>query len=41
MDNVIHGGDAVAELKPPCPQLPGFPRRAVIHGGDAVAELKL
>ena len=38
---VIHGGDAVAELKPAavlCPQTAVRP--SVIHGGDAVAELK-
>ena len=36
---VIHGGDAVAELKPPlCHSVRR--RSYVIHGGDAVAELK-
>ncbi len=37
---MIHGGDAVAELK----LNPGFAGSGfarVIHGGDAVAELKL
>ena len=40
--HVIHGGDAVAELKLPGPSWAASTRRAgVIHGGDAVAELKL
>ncbi len=37
---VIHGGDAVAELKPFQEKCMGYCIH-VIHGGDAVAELKL
>ena len=38
--DVIHGGDAVAELKRIAERKP-LARCSVIHGGDVVAELKL
>ena len=38
---VIHGGDAVAELKRALPLSLTPAPPTVIHGGDAVAELKL
>ncbi len=41
LGQVIHGGDAVAELKQRALARKAVARMAVIHGGDAVAELKL